>query len=43
MIKEILSNNIIEYTNDIDKIKMIMLQDYDTWTLCSYLGGFFQD
>ncbi|OPH37725.1 hypothetical protein [Moraxella lacunata] len=26
--KEILSNNIIEYTNDIDKIKMIMLQDY---------------
>lgn len=41
--KEILSNNIIEYTNDIDNIKMIMLQDYDTWTLCGYLGGFFQD
>lgn len=41
--KEFLSNNIIEYTDDIDKIKMIMLQDYDTWMLCGYLGGFFQD
>lgn len=41
--KEFLSNSIIEYTDDIDKIKMIMLQDYDTWVLRGYLGGFFQD